>query len=75
MVIKLDDGEQWIVEVRGGGWIKDCESGWKIRMKTLGCLRSLKTKTEKDKKADKKGKACDVCGEELPMQEDGGYVR
>ena len=36
MVIKLDDGEEWIVEVRGGGWIKDCESGRKIRMKRLG---------------------------------------
>ena len=68
MVIKLDDGEEWIVEVRGGGWIKDCESGRKIRMKRLGCLRSLKAKKENDKKAKKKRKACDVCGEEFPSE-------
>ena len=68
MVIKLDDGEEWIVEVRGGGWIKDCESGRKIRMKRLGCLRSLKAKKEKDKKSKKKGKTCDACGEEYPSE-------
>ena len=55
-------------------------------MKTLGCLRSLKTKKEKDEKAKKKGKSCDVCGEEFPSgiswlkyiecgRCNGGYVR
>ena len=37
-------------------------------MKRLGCLRSLKAKKEKDKKAKKKGKTCDVCGEEFPSE-------
>ena len=37
-------------------------------MKRLGCLRSLSAKKEKDKKAKKKGKACDVCGEEFPSE-------
>ena len=34
-------------------------------MKRLGCLRSLSAKKEEDKKATKKGKACDECGEEF----------
>ena len=37
-------------------------------MKRLGCLHSLKAKKEKDKKAKKKGKTCDVCGEEFPSE-------
>ena len=81
MVIKLDDGEEWIVEVRGGGWIKDCESGRKIRVKKLGCLRSLSAKKEKDKKAKKKGKACDEYGKEFQSEvlwlkhEEGGRCK
>ena len=34
-------------------------------MKRFGCLSSLKAKKEKDKK---KGKTCDVCGEEFPSE-------
>ena len=37
-------------------------------MKRFGCLHSLSVKKEKDKKAKKKGKACDECGEEFPSE-------
>ena len=37
-------------------------------MKRFGCLSSLKAKKEKDKKAKKKGKACDECGEEFSSE-------
>ena len=80
-----EDGEEWIVEVKGGGWIEECESGRKFRIEEAR-LRSLSVK--KDKKDKKKGKACDECGEEFrsevswckacrrwQMQEDGRYVR
>ena len=54
--------------MRGGGWILECKSGQKMRMKRLGCLRSLDIKKDKDKKAKKKGKTCEDCEEEFPSE-------
>ena len=54
MAIKLSEGdtreeeeEEWLVEMRGGGWILECKSGRKFRMTKLGCLRSLSAKKGK----------------------------
>ena len=75
MAIKLSEGdtreeeeEEWLVEVRGGGWILECKSGRKFRMTKLGCLRSLSAKKVKEKKEKKKGEVCDECGEEFPSK-------
>ena len=27
MAIQFDNGEKWLVELRGSGWIKDCTEG------------------------------------------------
>jgi len=27
MAIQFNNGEQWLVELRGSGWIKDCKEG------------------------------------------------
>ena len=27
MAIQFDNGEKWLVEVRGSGWVKDCTEG------------------------------------------------
>ena len=68
MAIKMDDGAEWLIEVRGGGWIMECESGKKFRMTRLGCLRSLNAKKEKDRKSKKKEKVCPECGDEFPNE-------
>ena len=68
MAIKMDDGAEWLIEVRGGGWIMECESGKKFRMTMLGCVRSLNAKKEKDKKSKKKRKICPECGDEFPNE-------
>ena len=49
MVIQFDNGEKWLVELRGSGWIKDCKEG-KSWMKKPGGLTSLDVKIERDKK-------------------------
>ena len=36
--IQFDNGEAWLVELSGSGWIKDCEEGKSWRMKKLGGL-------------------------------------
>jgi len=86
MAIQFDNGENWLVEQRGSGWIKDCAEGKSWRMKKLGGLTSLEVKKERDKKMGKKGKICEnlwlrirlrsglasAC--EWPMSEAGGYV-
>ena len=72
MAIKMEDGgeEEMLIEVRGSGWVKDCESGRSIRMKRLGRLRSLSAKKEKEKKEGKKlkRKTCEECGDEFPNE-------
>ena len=50
MAIQFDNGEEWLVELRGSGWIKDCKEGKSWRMKKLGGLTSLDVKKERDKK-------------------------
>ena len=50
MAIQFDNGEKWLVELRGSGWIKDCTEGKSWRMKTLGGLTSLDVKKERDTK-------------------------
>ena len=54
MAIQFDKGEKWLVELRGSGWIKDCEEVMSWRMKKLGDLTSLDVKKERDKKIRKK---------------------
>ena len=41
MAIQFDNGEEWLVELRGSGWIKDCKEGKSWRMKKLGGLTSV----------------------------------
>ena len=50
MAIQFDNGEKWLVEQRGSGWIKDCTEGKSWRMKRFGGLTSLDVKKERDKK-------------------------
>ena len=50
MAIQFDNGEKWLVELRGSGWIKDCKEGKSWRMKKLGGLTSLEVKKEREKK-------------------------
>jgi len=44
MTMHFDNGDQWLVELRGSGWIKDCKEGKSLRMKKLGGLTSLDVK-------------------------------
>ena len=74
MAIQFDNGEEWLVELRGSGWIKDCKEGKSWRMKKLGGLTSLDVKKERDKKMGKKGKICENCGQEWQMSKAGRYV-
>ena len=48
MVIQFDNGDQWLVELRGSGSIKDCKEGKSWRMKKLGCLTSLDVKKARE---------------------------
>ena len=48
MAIQFDNGEEWLVELRGSGWIKDCKEGKSWRMKKLGGLSSLEVKKERE---------------------------
>ena len=48
MAIQFDNGEAWLVELSGSGWIKDCKEGKSWRMKKLGGLTSLDVKKERD---------------------------
>ena len=50
MAIQFDNGEEWLVELRGSGWIKDCTEGKSWRMKKLGGLTSLDVKKERELK-------------------------
>ena len=50
MAIQFDNGEEWLVELRGSGWIKDRKEVKSWRMKKLGGLTSLDVKIERDKK-------------------------
>ena len=50
MAIQFDNGEAWLVELSGSGWIKDSKEGKSWRMKKLGGLTSLDVKKERDKK-------------------------
>ena len=50
MAIQFDNGEKWLVELGGSGWIKDCTERKSWRMKKLGGLTSLDVKIERDKK-------------------------
>ena len=59
MAIQFDNGEEWLVELRGSGWIKDCKEGKSWRMKKLGGLTSLDVKKERDKQMGKKEKICE----------------
>ena len=57
MAIQFDNGEtEWLVELRGSGWIKDCEEGKSWRMKTLGGLTSLDVEEIERWKNGKEGK-------------------
>ena len=67
MAIQFDNGEEWLAELRGSGWIKDCKEGKSWRMKKLGGLTSL-VKKERDKKMGKKGKICENCGSEIASE-------
>ena len=55
MAIQFDNGEKWLVELRGSGWIKDCTEGKSWRMKKLGGLTSLDIRKESDKKIGEEG--------------------
>ena len=44
MAIQFDNGDQWRVERRGSGWIKDFKQGKSWRMKKFGGLTSLDVK-------------------------------
>ena len=56
MAIQFDNGEKWLVEQRGSGWIKDCTKGMSWRMKKLGGLTSLDVKKWRGKKNREEGK-------------------
>ena len=81
MAIKLDDGEELLVEMRGGGWVMDCKNVCrrKLRMTRLGRLQSLSEKREKEKK--KKRKVCEGCGAEFASEvsllkhQEGGWCK
>ena len=49
VVIQFDNGEKWLLELGGSGWIKNCKEGKSWRMKKLGGLASLDFKKERDK--------------------------
>ena len=68
MAIQFDNGEAWLVELRGSGWIKDCKEGKSWRTKKLGGLTSLDVKIERDKKMGKKRKICENCGSEFASE-------
>ena len=68
VAIQFDNGDKWLVELRGSGWIKDCTEGKSWRMKKFGGLTSLEVKKERDKKTGKKGKICETCGSEFASQ-------
>ena len=53
---------QWLVELRGSGWIKDCKEGKSWMMKKLGGLTSLDVKKERDKKWGRKEKFVKIVG-------------
>ena len=57
MAIQFDNGEEWLVELSGSGWIKDCKEG-----------KSWRIKKERDKKMGKKGKICENCGSEFASE-------
>ena len=46
MAIQFDNGEKWLVELRGSGWSKDCTERKSWRMKKFGGLTSLDVKKE-----------------------------
>ena len=48
MAIQFDNGEEWLVELRGSGWIKDCKEGKSWRMKKLGGLTSLERSRKRE---------------------------
>ena len=50
MGIQFGNDDQWLVELRGSGWIKDCKEGKSWRMKKFGGLTSLHVKKARDKK-------------------------
>ena len=68
MAIQFDNGEAWLVELSGSGWIKDSKEGKSWRMKKLGGLTSLDVKIERDKKMGKKRKICENCGSEFASE-------
>ena len=69
MAIQFDNGEKWLVELRGSGWIKDCKEGkcWR-RRKRLGGLTSLEVKKERDEKMGKKRKNWENGGSEFAAE-------
>ena len=44
MAIQFDNGEEWLVDQRGSGWIKECTEGKSWRMKKFEGLTSLDVK-------------------------------
>ena len=48
MAIQFDNGDKWLVELRGSGWIKDCTEGKSWMMKKFGGLTSLDVKKERE---------------------------
>ena len=65
IVIQFDNGEKWLVELRGSGWIKDCKEGGSWRMKKLGGLTLLDVKKARDRKMGKKEEFWGKCGSEF----------
>ena len=47
MAIQFDNGDKWLVELRGSGWIKDCTEAKSWRMRKFGGLTSLEVKRER----------------------------
>ena len=68
MVIQFDNGEKWLAELRGSGWIKDCKEGESWRMKKFRGLTSLDVKKARDRKKGKKRKICEKCGSEFASE-------
>ena len=68
MALQFDNEDQWLVELRGSGRIKDCKEGKSWRMREFGGLTSLDVKKARDRKMGKKGKICENCGSEFASE-------